>query len=352
MAGKRSSKKRKSAERNDKEFLLGLIILFILVAIAVVFFNKPTAKNDIAATVNGENIYYADLNAQYDRISPDLKQTYSKDDLLIQMIDRTLLLQQAKRSSIEASEERVNETLNQIASQLPENTSLEEALSQEGVTMEELRNEIKDQVTISMFLEKYIVNDINVTQQEINDYAKQTFGDVQINNETEMQVSQFLLLQKQRKVYDAYMNTSREVSDIKIYKEGEMYDDGVAVEPIDSNESTSTTPVAEESSTSMTEEVSGSEQNISTEQEHMAGCLNSKSAVLYGTDSCDFTIKQATYLGEWAGQIKFVECEDANGAMIQECKDAGIEVYPTWSIDGKLYKGTYTLKQLKQISGC
>ena len=50
--------------------------------------------------------------------------------------------------------------------------------------------------------------------------------------------------------------------------------------------------------------------------------------------------------------VKYVECdprgENSNPRL---CQYKGISKYPTWEIEGKMFEGVYTLKELQKISG-
>ncbi len=323
-------KKQKSKKKaGDKIFIISMVIVFLIIAIIIALTYKAPQKKSIAATVNGESIYYDELNTQYNRVPAQLQQTFSKETLLQQMIDRKLVLQEAAKANVQVKEEEVDSMIDQIKSQLPENTSFEDVLANEKITLDEVRKEIKDQLIIAAFLENNVIKNIEVKKAEIDDYINTNFGDKQISNETVAQVEKLLLLQKQKKTYEIFLNQTKLASDIKVFKEGEKTEEPKAVAvktEVQQANATLTVPTLGE-------------------------CLNSKNAVLYGSGSCEFCTKQLVILGQDASKIKFVECEQ-NGTMTEECVSAGIEVYPTWKIDSTNYKGTRTLEQLKEISGC
>lgn len=73
----------------------------------------------------------------------------------------------------------------------------------------------------------------------------------------------------------------------------------------------------------------------------------------YGAYWCPHCYDQKQLFGKEAVSfLNYVEC-DPNGknARPQLCKDAKIEGYPTWEINGKKYPGAYALEKLAELSG-
>lgn len=57
--------------------------------------------------------------------------------------------------------------------------------------------------------------------------------------------------------------------------------------------------------------------------------------VMYGVDSCGWTVKQKKELGDKMKQVEYVNCKE-NPDL---CKEKGVKGYPTWEIDGKMSSG-------------
>lgn len=73
----------------------------------------------------------------------------------------------------------------------------------------------------------------------------------------------------------------------------------------------------------------------------------------YGAYWCPHCYEQKQLFGkEAAALLNYIEC-DPNGknAQPQLCKEAKIEGYPTWEINGKKYPGAYPLEKLADLSG-
>jgi hypothetical protein len=85
----------------------------------------------------------------------------------------------------------------------------------------------------------------------------------------------------------------------------------------------------------------------------LAKHLNQAGVKVYGAYWCPHCYEQKQLFGKEAWQyIASVECaEDAlNQPQPKLCKQAGIEGFPTWSIDGKLDAGVKKLSQLAQLT--
>jgi hypothetical protein len=85
-----------------------------------------------------------------------------------------------------------------------------------------------------------------------------------------------------------------------------------------------------------------------------ARCITQNSVKMYGTWWCGHCRGQKDMFGSSFQYINYVECSDIPSRdMKQECKDVGVEGYPTWQFaDGSLAPGEQSLETLSQRSGC
>jgi uncharacterized membrane protein len=75
-------------------------------------------------------------------------------------------------------------------------------------------------------------------------------------------------------------------------------------------------------------------------------------AKFYGASWCPHCQDQKELFGASADRLPYVECspQGRRTPMSAQCRSAGVEVYPTWIIDGRSYKGMLTLKELAELS--
>lgn len=84
----------------------------------------------------------------------------------------------------------------------------------------------------------------------------------------------------------------------------------------------------------------------------LAEHLNQMGAKMYGAFWCPHCYEQKQLFGQQAfAKINYVEC-DPRGVDPQPetCKTADIKSYPTWEINGELYRGTQSLNRLAELS--
>lgn len=82
--------------------------------------------------------------------------------------------------------------------------------------------------------------------------------------------------------------------------------------------------------------------------DELAICLTQKGAIMYGTDWCSHCKIQKETFGNSFRLINFVDCDKNK----EECQSAGVQAYPTWIINGKLYTGEKSLIELASLAGC
>jgi thiol-disulfide isomerase/thioredoxin len=85
----------------------------------------------------------------------------------------------------------------------------------------------------------------------------------------------------------------------------------------------------------------------------LANHLKQIDAKMYGAYWCPHCHEQKQLFGKAASsQINYIEC-DPGGANPQPdlCTKAGVQSYPAWEINGKLYPGTKDLPTLAKLSG-
>jgi len=83
--------------------------------------------------------------------------------------------------------------------------------------------------------------------------------------------------------------------------------------------------------------------------EALAQCLNSKGAVMYGTNWCSWCQKEEANFKDTWRFINYIDCSKNP----KDCLALGIEATPTWIFpDGKRLTGYQGLEKLAEESGC
>ncbi len=84
-----------------------------------------------------------------------------------------------------------------------------------------------------------------------------------------------------------------------------------------------------------------------TPEEKVMSCIASK-ATLYGSKYCPHCQEQKKILGTYLSLFKDIDCLD-NPEL---CNKAGVDRYPTWEINKKLYPGVKSIGELKKLTNC
>lgn len=130
------------------------VFLILLLLVALFWFNRSLV---LAAWVNSRPVWRWDLEKRL--ISRYGSQT------LDEMVNEQILQREADRRHLTVSQLDVNNKIVEIEKSLEGKVSLKDALAQQGMTMDDLR----DQVRLQLLVEKLTVN-LTVSESEIDDY--------------------------------------------------------------------------------------------------------------------------------------------------------------------------------------
>jgi hypothetical protein len=76
-------------------------------------------------------------------------------------------------------------------------------------------------------------------------------------------------------------------------------------------------------------------------------CLADSGLILYAVDWCSYCSAQRQILGDYISHISYIDCD-----LAVDCRDAGVQGYPTFGYEGKLYPGLKQLDELSKLTGC
>jgi parvulin-like peptidyl-prolyl isomerase len=191
---------RKKALRavNAKEIInIGLIALLVLIVSAAIFtiyinttqikitentpellkkaleLNRKIFQKQLkpAAIVNGEAITSVDLEARYNLLPEQYKQSVSKEALLSQLIDEKILLQESIKEGISVTDE---ELANQISSLLMQSQltkeDLEKSLKSKNLSYSDLEEFTRKELLLTKLLNKNVVSRISILDTDIKDF--------------------------------------------------------------------------------------------------------------------------------------------------------------------------------------
>lgn len=131
--------------------------------------NGSAVVDRVVAVVNGEIITLSDVERE-----EALRKTEGKRDqrqLLEEMIDRKLQMSAAKRTGMDVTDKELSDAISEIMKR----NSMDEkqfsaALAKEGITLEQYRNELREQMTLSRTFNKFVRSGVTVNEDEARDY--------------------------------------------------------------------------------------------------------------------------------------------------------------------------------------
>jgi peptidyl-prolyl cis-trans isomerase SurA len=143
----------------------------------------------VVAVVNDEVILLSDLNVmlnpfisrlgeyQYSQQQQEQLAYRLREEILNQLINEKLTDQQIKKHGIEISKKEVDNSIEQMkqANRLTDE-DLRSALSEQGLSMEEFREKIREQILRSKLVNQEIKSRIVITREDIKRYYDQEYG--------------------------------------------------------------------------------------------------------------------------------------------------------------------------------
>lgn len=161
---KTSGFKSKKTKTSKTGVFIALTIIAI-VAILLIWNFGGTETEDLGVTVavvNGNIIYESELNTEIDRLPVELQQALDQNTVLLQLIDKKLLIYEAEEAGI-AVEDNIEEIL--VANNIGIK-DLEANVNAQGYTLEEF----KDQLKVFEFLDLVVFADLEVSDEEAEAY--------------------------------------------------------------------------------------------------------------------------------------------------------------------------------------
>jgi peptidyl-prolyl cis-trans isomerase SurA len=134
---------------------------------------RSASSPDVAATVNGRPIYYADVDRAYRSQFPGKAEGESEDqiqlrrvEILRSLIDNELMLQRAEKQGLVATDADVDARLNELKAPYTKE-EFERQLKDEGITLDELKTRIRKDESVKKLFNKDITSKINITDADV-----------------------------------------------------------------------------------------------------------------------------------------------------------------------------------------
>jgi peptidyl-prolyl cis-trans isomerase SurA len=160
---------------NTRPFRRTVCAILVSLTAITVGCSKPSSDN-VAATVDGQKIYRADLEKFYQSQTAGSNQPLSDEQatslrlsILRELIENEILMHRAQKLGLLATDDEVDRKLNEIKSPYTAD-QFNQRLQESKLTLDDFRRNIRRALTADKVLHKEVTSKINVTQQDITDY--------------------------------------------------------------------------------------------------------------------------------------------------------------------------------------
>ncbi|MDF1758274.1 MAG: peptidylprolyl isomerase [Legionellaceae bacterium] len=166
--------------KNLKKLALVLLATFIATPI---FAESAEPLDKVVAVVNEDVITQSELDIQMDLIRNQLQaknvktppEDVLRKQVLQHLIDVNLQLQLAKANGISIDSTELDATINKIAEDNKMTiTALRKELSKQGMSWDTYRDSLRKEMIIARIQQKAVGKDIDITQQQVEDYIHTT----------------------------------------------------------------------------------------------------------------------------------------------------------------------------------
>jgi len=203
-------------------FALTGVVLCALCALPA----RAEVVDQIVAIVNDEIVTFSELKKVLNPIYAQYEKTYEGDELvekmvkarnevLEQLINNKLLMQQARKKDVKVDPKEIDERIAQIKSRFPTEEDFTKALGMDGMTVDNLRKNIEEQLLIRGLVQMDLAHKAMISPREVEEYYKEHAADFS-EGET-INVCNIMIKHKKRaenepdKAWDVISNIRKEV---------------------------------------------------------------------------------------------------------------------------------------------
>lgn len=153
--------------------------MLAFVALACVSCGLKPSGDDVAAVVDGQKIYRADLEKYFQNQIAGSNQPLSDEQaislrlsILRELIENEILMHRAEKLGLLATDDEVGRKLNEIKSPYSVD-DFNKRLQERKISLDDFKRDIRRQLTADKVLHKEITSKINVSPQDIANYYNQ-----------------------------------------------------------------------------------------------------------------------------------------------------------------------------------
>ncbi len=174
---------RRLMTRRPVKWGVAVFCAVALIAGAVAWgLGSPQQAGETVATVDGTTITRSEIEGgmeqmkmmyqmQGQEVTPEIEDQL-RQSVLNELISEALILDEAERQGFEVSEEEIEEQYESIVQQYEGEEALEEILQQEGMSKEDLEEDIARQLTVQNFLDEQTEKALDEKDIEVSEEDK------------------------------------------------------------------------------------------------------------------------------------------------------------------------------------
>ena len=166
----------KSASAGSAALVWPTAIALLLTAAAC---SRKQGGADVMALVNGRKISRTEVEKYYQGQTAEAPQKPGEEqadtlrlNILKELIDNELLMQRAEKLGLLATDDEVNSKLAEAKAPYTQE-EFDKQLKQRGLTLDDVKHDIRQQLTIQKVLNKEVGAKVNITDQDITNYYNQ-----------------------------------------------------------------------------------------------------------------------------------------------------------------------------------
>jgi len=176
---------------------LAALLLLAAVAAGCKHDATPPAA-DVWAIVNGQQIHRDEAVKYYkSRLNPQAPTPSQEEALSLtlnvvdELINNNILIQRAKKLGLEATDGEVEDKFTEVKSPYTED-EFQRQLKERDVTINDLKNDIRQQLSVQKLLNREVLSKIAITDQDISDFYNQNRAQFNVA-ETQYRIAQILV---------------------------------------------------------------------------------------------------------------------------------------------------------------
>src|SRR5450432_2714603 len=151
-------------------------LCLLVLAVVALLGCKTSAPANVAASVNGRAIAYDELEKTYRSQYPPSGETagadqtsFQKLEVLRSLIDNEIMLQRAEKSGLMATDADIETKLNELRAPYTKE-QFEQQLKTRNMTLDDLKAQLRKELSVSKLLNKEITSRINITDADVSGF--------------------------------------------------------------------------------------------------------------------------------------------------------------------------------------